>query len=88
MSAKTTTMRRCGGNERKYRWYRFQKASAPYIFILPGVVFYLMVTIVPMIMGFWMSFHNWSIIRPTQPWVGVFGIIEIQRTAAKMSQEK
>ncbi len=30
-----------------------------------------MVTIVPMIMGFWMSFHNWSIIRPTQPWVGL-----------------
>lgn len=30
-----------------------------------------MVTIVPMITGFWMSFHNWSIIRPTQPWVGL-----------------
>ena len=71
MSAEATTIRRRGDNGRKYRIYRLQKASAPYIFILPGVVFYLMVTIVPMITGFWMSFHNWSIIRPTQPWVGL-----------------
>lgn len=71
MSAEATTIRRRGDNGRKYRMYRLQKASAPYIFILPGVAFYLMVTIVPMITGFWMSFHNWSIIRPTQPWVGL-----------------
>jgi len=71
VSAEATTIRRRGDNGRKYRIYRLQKASAPYIFILPGVVFYLMVTIVPMITGFWMSFHNWSIIRPTQPWVGL-----------------
>ncbi|HPZ12840.1 MAG TPA: sugar ABC transporter permease [Bacillota bacterium] len=71
MSAEATTIPPRNGNERKYKWYRFQKASAPYIFILPGVVFYLMVTIVPMITGFWMSFHNWNIIRPTQPWVGL-----------------
>lgn len=57
--------------KRGYRAYRFQRNAAPYMFILPGTVFYLMVTIIPMIVGFWMSFHNWTIIRPTKPWVGL-----------------
>ncbi|HAI85529.1 MAG TPA: ABC transporter permease, partial [Firmicutes bacterium] len=56
---------------RKYRLYRLQRNVAPYMFVLPGTVFYLMVTIIPMILGFWMSFHSWSIIRPTKPWVGL-----------------
>jgi len=56
---------------RRYRAYRLQRNVAPYILILPGTVFYLMVTIIPMVVGFWMSFHSWTIIRPTKPWVGI-----------------
>lgn len=55
----------------KYRLYKFQRTIAPYGFILPGTVFYLMVTIIPMFTGFWMSFRNWNIIRPTHPFVGL-----------------
>lgn len=55
----------------RYTWHRFQKAVAPYVFISPGVVFYLMVTIIPMVWGFWISFHKWSIIWPAHPWVGL-----------------
>ena len=50
--------------------YRFQKLS-PRISSFAGGSLHLMVTIVPMITGFWMSFHNWSIIRPTQPRSGL-----------------
>jgi len=56
---------------RPFTWHRLQKLVAPYVFISPGVIFYLMVTIIPMIWGFWISFHKWSIIWPAHPWVGL-----------------
>ena len=45
-------------------WYRFQRKIAPYVFILPGVLFYLMVTIIPASIGLGLSYTNWSIITP------------------------
>ena len=56
---------------RPLTWHRVQRMIAPYVFISPGVVFYLMVTIIPMVWGFWISFHKWSIIWPAHPWVGL-----------------
>lgn len=51
-------------------WYKIQRKIAPYIFILPGVLFYLMVTFVPAIIGVGLSFTNWSIITPKFKWMG------------------
>ncbi len=52
-------------------WYKFQRKIAPYVFILPGVLFYLMVTFIPAIIGVGLSFTNWSIITPKFKWVGL-----------------
>ena len=52
-------------------WYRFQRKIAPYVFILPGVLFYLMVTFIPAAIGIGLSFTNWSIITPKYDWVGL-----------------
>lgn len=52
-------------------WYRLQRKIAPYVFILPGVLFYLMVTFIPALIGLGMSFTNWSIISPRYRWVGL-----------------
>lgn len=52
-------------------WYRIQRKIAPYVFIFPGVLFYLMVTFIPAIVGVGLSFTNWSIISPKFKWVGL-----------------
>ena len=53
------------------RWFRFQRKIAPYCFIFPGVFFYLLGTLLPMIIGITMSFTNWSIISRNYQWVGL-----------------
>lgn len=52
-------------------WYKIQRKIAPYVFILPGVLFYLMVTFIPAIIGVGLSFTNWSIITPKFKWMGL-----------------
>lgn len=52
-------------------WFKLQRKIAPYIFILPGVLFYLMVTFIPAIIGVGLSFTNWSIITPKFRWIGL-----------------
>lgn len=51
--------------------YRVQRQSAPYLFVAPAVIFYLIVTVIPMVMGFWMSLHRWNIIGRRQIWLGL-----------------
>lgn len=53
------------------RWFRFQRKIAPYCFIFPGVFFYLLGTLLPMIIGITMSFTNWSIISRNYQWMGL-----------------
>lgn len=52
-------------------WYRFQRKIAPYVFVLPGFLFYMMVTFIPAIIGIGLSFTNWTIISPKFRWVGL-----------------
>lgn len=59
------------GAKPAYGLHTLQRRVAPYGFILPGTVFYLMVTIVPMLMGLWMSLHKWNILRTTQRFIGL-----------------
>lgn len=59
------------GNQLNHELYKLQRKIAPYGFILPGTAFYLMVTIVPMFMGLWMSLHRWNILRTNQTFIGL-----------------
>ncbi|MGI6672787.1 MAG: carbohydrate ABC transporter permease [Limnochordia bacterium] len=52
-------------------WFKLQRRIAPYVFVLPGVVFYLMVTFIPAVIGIALSFTNWSIITPNFRWLGL-----------------
>jgi len=43
-----------------------QKKILPYFFLLPGLIFFLIFQIYPLLQGLQMSFYNWSIL-PTKP---------------------
>ncbi|WP_068134818.1 carbohydrate ABC transporter permease [Limnochorda pilosa] len=51
--------------------YRFQRWIAPYVFIGPGFLFYMMVTFIPAIIGVYLSFTNYRIISPRYAFVGL-----------------
>lgn len=51
--------------------YRFQRWIAPYVFIGPGFLFYMMVTFIPAIIGIYLSFTNYRIISPKYSFVGL-----------------
>ena len=59
------------GKQLSNELYKLQRKVAPYGFILPGTAFYLMVTIMPMFMGLWMSLHRWNILRTRQTFIGL-----------------
>jgi len=59
------------GKQLSNELYKLQRKVAPYGFILPGTAFYLMVTIMPMFMGLWMSLHRWNILRARQTFIGL-----------------
>jgi len=62
---------------RRFQFFNIQRKVAPYIFVAPGVLFYLMVTIFPVFSGIWISFHRWNIIFPRKPWVGLENYISV-----------
>ncbi|MCK4258217.1 MAG: sugar ABC transporter permease [Halanaerobiales bacterium] len=53
------------------KYNKWQRVLAPYIFIAPGFLFYMMVTFIPAVVGIWLSFHKWSIISPKAKFVGL-----------------
>lgn len=71
MSTAVSTHPEPRATARARAWYRLQRRSAPYVFVAPGALFYLVVTVTPMAIGFWMSLHRWNIIARRQPWVGL-----------------
>ena len=54
-------------------WFnlRRQEYLAGYLFILPFIFFFLVFTVRPVFFSIWMSFHQWEILMPTQPFIGL-----------------
>lgn len=61
----------------KRKLNQWQRVLAPYFFVAPGFIFYMMVTFIPAIIGVWLSFTNWSIISPEFDFVGMENYIKM-----------
>jgi multiple sugar transport system permease protein len=48
-----------------------EDAIAGWVFILPAMVILSVFIFYPIGRAFWLSFHDWDVIRPTKPWVGL-----------------
>jgi multiple sugar transport system permease protein len=48
-----------------------EDAIAGWLFILPAVIFIGLFIFWPILQIFWLSFHEWSVITPDKPWVGL-----------------
>lgn len=59
------------------KFNKWQRILAPYIFVAPGFIFYMMVTFIPAIVGIWLSFNQWSIISPEAEFVGLQNYISM-----------
>src|SRR6476469_5710152 len=44
---------------------------AGWIFLLPALIIFAVFIIGPILYVFWLSFHQWSVIPPQKPWVGL-----------------
>jgi len=55
----------------KRKFNKWQRTLAPYFFIAPGFLFYMMVTFIPAIIGIWLSFTDWDIISPEAKFIGL-----------------
>jgi len=48
-----------------------ERAIAPYLFLLPFLVCYLIFLIFPIVQGMYVSLTNWDMMRPEKPFVGL-----------------
>ena len=71
MNNVSTPQKTTGGIRGPWLTLRRQEALAGYLFILPFIFFFLVFTVRPVIMSVWMSFHQWEILMPTQPFIGL-----------------
>ena len=50
---------------------RLRKQLPNYLFILPHLIFFAALVAVPVVFGFWISFHHWEIVSPEKTFVGL-----------------
>jgi multiple sugar transport system permease protein len=48
-----------------------RKQWTAYLFLLPGLVLFLVFTVVSSVYAFYLSFHKWNILEPAKPYVGL-----------------
>jgi len=51
-------------------WKKNQKALAPWLFLAPGVLIFLLYVIIPIFQSIWISFYEWDGLGP-KTWVGL-----------------
>lgn len=57
-------------------WRRHQKSLAPFLFLAPGVIMFLVYVIAPIFQSVWISFFDWDGLGP-QRWIGLANYIEL-----------
>ena len=55
----------------RHTLWRMRREWTAYLFIAPGVIIFSVFTLAALIFGFWLTFHQWSIIQPETPFVGL-----------------
>src|SRR3954452_20770851 len=66
---RTTSARRVGGVRHTAR--RMRKEWSAYLFLAPGLVLFSIFTVFALGFAFYLTFHEWSIIEPDKPFVGL-----------------
>jgi multiple sugar transport system permease protein len=51
-------------------WKRNQRTLAPWLFLAPGILFFLIYVIIPIFQSIWISFYEWDGLGP-KTWVGL-----------------
>jgi multiple sugar transport system permease protein len=51
-------------------WKRNQKTLAPWLFLAPGIIFFMVYVIIPIFQSVWISFYEWDGLGP-KTWVGL-----------------
>jgi len=51
-------------------WKKNQKALAPWLFLAPGILIFLLYVIIPIFQSIWISFYEWDGLGP-KTWVGL-----------------
>ena len=52
-------------------WFRMRKERSAYLFLAPGLIIFSLFTVFALIFAFYLTFHEWSIIEPEKPFVGL-----------------
>ena len=55
----------------RYTLQRMRREWTAYLFISPGLLLFMVFTIFALIFSFYLTFHEWSIIEPDKPFVGL-----------------
>ena len=58
------------GKVRKTLW-RMRREWSAYLFIAPGVIIFSVFTVFALIFAFYLTFHEWNILQPYKPFVGL-----------------
>lgn len=56
---------------------RDQAAATPWLFMAPYLVLFAAFVVLPVVLGLWMSLHNWDYTMPVQPWVGFDNYVQL-----------
>ena len=57
-------------------WARNQRRLAPWLFLAPGMMIFLLYVIYPILQSIWISFHEWDGLGP-KTWVGAQNYVEL-----------
>jgi multiple sugar transport system permease protein len=57
-------------------WKRNERLLAPWLFLAPGLVFFLVYVISPIVQSFWISFFDWDGLSP-KVWIGLDNYAEL-----------
>jgi multiple sugar transport system permease protein len=55
----------------RFTLWRMWRERSAYLFIAPGVIIFSVFTVAALIFAFYLTFHQWSIIEPDKPYVGL-----------------
>ncbi|MGK3992243.1 carbohydrate ABC transporter permease [Sorangium sp. So ce1024] len=55
---------------------------APYLFLAPYLVLFGLFVVVPIVLGVWLSLHDWDPFLPTNPWVGLDNYADLFRSGS------
>lgn len=59
------------GPRRRGTWYRLRKNWDAYVFLAPPLLLFSVFTVFALLFSFYLTFHEWSIIEPERPFVGL-----------------